>query len=156
MIQSECQNFKIDDEASLVKRFSEPPGPANMFMEISDKRKEINLNDMHKVLNEEVAKLKQASENYRKEIDRREQSLLKELYNTYSEHLTNLPSSFDHQQVENLKEKLEKVSGNESKNQVPASARNYDEFGKDKILDKLDYNQQMMKEKLHKHYDLLK
>ena len=58
MIQSECQNFKIDDEASLVKRFSEPPGPANMFMEISDKRKEINLNDMHKVLNEEVAKLK--------------------------------------------------------------------------------------------------
>lgn len=26
----------------------------------------------------------------------------------------------------------------------------------DKILEKLDYNQQKMKEKLHKHYELLK
>lgn len=82
--------------------------------------------------------------------------MLKELYNTYSEHLTNLPPSFDHQQVEILKEKLQKVSGNEPKSHVPASARNYEEFGRDKILDKLDYNQQMMKVKLDKHYDLLK
>ena len=30
------------------------------------------------------------------------------------------------------------------------------EEGRDKILEKLDYNQQKMKEKLHKHYELLK
>ena len=56
MIKSSCQNFTINDEAVLEKRVSETP--ANMFMEISDQRKENNLNDMHKVLNEEVAKLK--------------------------------------------------------------------------------------------------
>ena len=83
--------------------------------------------------------------------------MLKDLYNTYSAHLNNLHSTCTHFDVSTLKDKLNRLTGKTyeaAKVSLPVTLER--EERQDKILEKLDYNQQKMKEKLHKHYELLK
>ena len=83
--------------------------------------------------------------------------MLKDLYNIYSMHLNSLHSTCTHFDVSHLKDKLTSITGKnfEAKGvSLPVTLER--EEKQDKILEKLDYNQQKMKEKLHKHYELLK
>jgi hypothetical protein len=62
---------------------------------------------MESVLDSEVSKVKNTFEIYRKELERQEQTLLRELYNRYSEHLGRLRTSCGEQEVQGLKQKLD-------------------------------------------------
>ena len=83
--------------------------------------------------------------------------MLKDLYNTYSTHLNSLHSTCTHFDVSHLKDKLTKITTKTHETKVISLPVTMERDEKqDKILEKLDYNQQKMREKLHKHYELLK
>lgn len=86
---------------------------------------------------------------YRKELERREEALLKDVYNKFSDQFAKY--AVNEEDTKEFKERMNRMIADEMAGLNKISVRELE--GKpDKILEKLEYNQLKMKEKLHRHY----
>jgi hypothetical protein len=108
---------------------------------------------MEEVMNDSVQRIKFSFEMYRKEVERREENLLKEVYSRFSDQFAKY--TVTEEDTREFREKVNRIIADELNNLTKIALREPD--GKpDKILEKLEYNQIKMKEKLNRHYELLK
>ena len=151
--QSYCQKVRLE-ESLIVRAIDLKPAMNSEDrppVTPEDRQKEESLHLMEEMLREEVSKVKCEYDAYHKEFEQKEQLVLKELYDAYSDHLNAMQTSCSHSDVLQLRDKLQRwTQQSQPVRRVERVER--DEVRQDKILDKLDYNQQKMKEKLHKHY----
>jgi Mn-dependent DtxR family transcriptional regulator len=86
-------------------------------------------------------------------LERKEEHLLKDIYDRYSDQLSKY--AVTEEDAKDFKEKVSKLIAEEL-NSFSKFTPKEPEGKPDKILEKLEYNQLKMKEKLNRHYELLK
>lgn len=95
--QSYCQRIKLE-QSELIRSMTPNKNPI-----YEEKERETALDQMEKILSDRVAEVKCNYEAMRKQLERKEQIMLKELYNTYSDHLNSLNKSCSEKDVDMLR-----------------------------------------------------